>query len=147
MARWKRSRDRLVRAAPWVKNTLYNMREMTDSGRLSTPFAEQLRWQAHPENRGLCGQNRNPKSCKVPFLIVETSRKCEEGLRVLREVASSLRDELSAYCFGDVGMTRDMQEIQVAHGKCVGLQTYSEHRDTPSRAHRGARASVQTPAR
>eukprot|EP00973_Karenia_brevis_P096268 12431438-Karenia_brevis.AAC.1 len=101
-----------VRAAPWVKHTLYTQPALAESVLMSSPAAQLPRWQLHPPTRGFPSQSGNPKSCRVPHLIVTALQKVEAGLRSLRSVARALQEELDTYTFGNVGMTPQMQQLQ-----------------------------------
>ena len=124
---WK-SWGRAVKAAWWVKNSLYSPQELKDSAALSSPHAEPLRIQLHPYIRGPCGQSANSKSCKVPPWVVHTLPKVQRGLQALAATIAELRSEMEGYCFGNVGMTAEMQDIQDAMVSAWDFSTIAQHR-------------------
>jgi hypothetical protein len=125
---------RRIRCPWWVRNSSYSSCKLRTSGKLSGAAEEPLRFQEHILSKGICGQARNPKSCKVPHLIVEALRRFEAGIDGIICTALDLRTELSDYCYGDIGMHKKMQKLQKTIAVAFDLDMITQF-EAPSQCH------------
>ncbi len=116
-------RRRAVRAPWWVSCSLYSQKALQDSSRLEGPGTCSLRYQTVlPAQHGHAN-----RSCQVPFRAAAALRQLETGLFQLQVFWRALAVDFERCCYGDLGVSKEMQDIWGAMAVCLWLPDMVEH--------------------
>ncbi len=102
---------------------MYQQKALQDSSRLEGPGTCSPRYQTVlPAQHGHAN-----RSCQVPFRAAASLRQLETGLFQLQVFWRELAEDFDRCCHGDLGVSKDMQEIWGAMAVCLWLPDMAEH--------------------
>ena len=103
------ARTRAVQAPWWVSKSAYSRQNMLANA-WTGPSRCLPRWQVWSRT---CGESVRG-ACRVPWRARESLERIDTAICHLQRFWNAFADAFQSCCFGDIGVSREMQEIQEA---------------------------------